>query len=434
MRKQSLPSGRHIVKRSPAGKGTPLDVLYVGCLGPVQRGGTGLLGTELVSGLAGAGHRLRTLAPRTPQAISLSARFESKHPDVDATWFPTPIASNEVLQGARDPAYRQAEDAGVRSELPRLIAERRPDVILIGRESFLAEGPPVAWQHGIPTVALVHGGRTLQKIVEGDPDPWVRRLRRGLRHAGVVVTVAHHLRQTLATLSLPRVTVVPNPVDLDRFAPGDKPPDLLRSHAIRSDDVVIAHLSNLSPVKRPLDVIESAARVLAESPGVVYLIVGDGPCRAPMEARCHELGIAQRVRFVGWIEHAEMPGYLRLADIVVMPSEHEGLPLVYLETQASGRLLVASDISAAREVVVDGETGLIAGRGDVEHLAATTLRGVSDPILRAAIGRAARTAVHAHAKPAVVATYAGILETLAAGGRQRGAGSGDRSAAERRTF
>ena len=287
---------------------------------------------------------------------------------------------------------------------------------MIGRESSVAEAAPVAWRHGIPTVAIVHGGRTFLRILDHSPDAWAHQARESLRHAEIVVVVAHHLRQTLAPLSLPRVVVIPNPVDLDRFTPGDKPPDLLRAHAIRPDDVVVAHLSNLSPTKRPLDVIASAARVLAEDPRVVYVIVGDGPNRAPMEARCRDLGIAQRVRFAGWVEHAAMPGYLRLADIVVMPSEHEGMPCAYLETQASGRLLVASDIPATREVVVDGETGLIARRGDVEHLAATTLRGVRDPALRAAIGRAARTAVHAHAKPAVVAAYAGILEELAASG------------------
>ena len=398
-------------------EGTPIDILLVGSLVPVHRGGSGVVGTELGSGLAAAGHRLRTLAARTPGTIGLSERFQSQHPDVEAAWYPIPVLQAELAQGSRDPAYRQAEDAGIRSELSRQIAERRPDVILIGRESSLAEAASVASRHGIPTVVIVHGGRTFLRVLDHTPDPWAHQAREGLRQAKIVVVVAHHLRPTLAPLSLSRVAVIPNPVDLDRFTPGDKPPALLRAHTIGPDDVVVAHLSNLSPVKRPLDVIESAARVLAEDPRVVYLIVGDGPYRAPMEVRCRELGIAQRVRFAGWVEHAAMPGYARLADIVVMPSEHEGMPYAYLETQASGRLLVASDIPAARETVVDGETGLIARRGDVEHLAATTLRAVRDPALRAAIGRAARTAVHAHAKPAVVAKYADILKELAASGR-----------------
>jgi glycosyltransferase involved in cell wall biosynthesis len=58
-----------------------------------------------------------------------------------------------------------------------------------------------------------------------------------------------------------------------------------------------------------------------------------------------------------------VPDYINLADVVVMPSEREGQSLVYLEAQACGKLIVASDIPAAREVITDGETGLLFERG-----------------------------------------------------------------------
>lgn len=394
--------------------GIRIDILYVGCLGPMQRGGSGILGTELLSGLAGLGHRVRALTPRPTDSTSDCARFEAQHPELQTAWFPIPFASSDLLQGSRDPRYRQAEDAGVRSDLPRLIAERRPDVVLIGRESAVGEVPPVARLHGIPTAVLVQGGRALQSMVARDPDTLARHQRERLRQVDVLIAIAHHIQQTLAPLSFRRITVIPNPVDLERFSPGNKPPDLLQALAIRPHDVVVGHFSNLGPMKRPMDVVESAARALAVDSSLVYLIVGDGPYRASMEARCRELGIARRVRFVGWVEHSEVPAYLRLADVVVMPSESEGLPLIYLETQASGRLLVASDIPATRELVVDGKTGLIARRGDIEDLAAKTVRVASDPALREAIGRAARAAVHAYAKPATLATYARLLAELAA--------------------
>jgi glycosyltransferase involved in cell wall biosynthesis len=412
--RSGLLSGAHRSFHATTRGGLLIDILYVGGLAPPHRGGSGILGTELVTGLTRLGHRLRALTPRPAASTSTCARFEARHPEVETTWFPIPVASSELLEGSRDAGYRQAEDAGVRLELPRLIADRRPDVILIGRESVVAEVPPVALRHGIPTVVLVQGGRALRKMVDGDPDPLACHQRERVRQVDVVVAIARHIQRALAPLSLRRVAVVPNPVDLERFSPGEKPPDLLRCHGIHPHDVVIAHLSNLGPLKRPMDVIESAARVLAASPDFVYLIVGDGPYRARMEARCRELGIAQRLRFVGWVEHSEVPAYLRVADIVVMPSEREGLPLVYLETQASGRLLVASDIPATREVVVDGETGLIARCGDVADLAAKILLGARDPALRAAIGRAARAGAHAHAKPAILATYVAIMEQLAA--------------------
>ncbi|HZS34797.1 MAG TPA: glycosyltransferase [Methylomirabilota bacterium] len=386
----------------------------------MQRGGSGTLGTELVSGLAGAGHRVRVLTSVPAGSPALRDRFETEHPGIETWWFSIPIASSDLLDGSRNPGYRAAEDGAIRAEFPRMLAERRPDVIMIGRESVVAEVPPIARRHGIPAVALVQGGRALAGMLASNPDRLARHQRERLRQVDAVIAIAHHLERALIPLGLPRVTVIPNPVHLDRFAPGGRPPELARALGIRPDDVVVAHVSNLGPLKRPLDVIESAGRALAVDPRLVYLVVGDGPYRAPMEACARALGIAARVRFVGWVEHRDVPAYLRLADVVVMPSEREGLALVYLEAQAVGRVLVASDIPAAREVVVDGVTGLLARPGEIDDLAAKTLRAAGDPALREAIGRAARTAVQAHATPRILAEYARVLAGVV---RDRRAGS-----------
>jgi glycosyltransferase involved in cell wall biosynthesis len=277
----------------------------------------------------------------------------------------------------------------------------------------VGEVPPVARRHGIPTVALVQGGMTIRRILTDDRDPLARRQLDELRRVDVVVAIAEHLRRDLAPLELRRVAVIPNPVDLERFTPGPKPPALLDALRLGAEQVVVAHVSNFKPAKRAADIVESAARVLAARPDVVYLLVGDGPERARLESRCRALGLAERVRSVGWIDRDEIPAYLRLADIVVMASESEGLPLVYLEAQAAGRLLIASDIPATRELVRNGDTGLIFRTGDVGGLAALTLGAVRDPALRAAIGGAARAAVRAHAKPVILDAYARLLEGLA---------------------
>ncbi len=394
---------------SPSGRIDRIDILYVGCLSPMQRGGSGTLGTELVSGLAGAGHRVRVLTSVPADSPERRDRFETEHPEIEPRWFPIPVASSDLLDGSRNPGYRAAEDGAIRTELPAMLAERRPDVIVIGRESVVGEVPPIARRHGVPAVALVQGGRALARMLAGDPDQLARRQRARLRQVDGVIAIAHHLERALLPLGLPRVTVIPNFVDVARFAPGGRPPELARRLGIRPDDVVVAHLSNLGPLKRPLDVVESAGRALAVDPRLVYLVVGDGPYREPMEARARGLGIAARMRFVGWIDHRDVAGHLRLADVVLMPSEREGLSLVYLETQAVGRVLVATDIPAAREVVADGATGLLARCGDVDDLAAKTLRAAGDPALREAIGRAARAAAQAHATPRILAEYVRVL-------------------------
>jgi glycosyltransferase involved in cell wall biosynthesis len=108
-----------------------------------------------------------------------------------------------------------------------------------------------------------------------------------------------------------------------------------------------------------------------------------------------------------------MPEVLAAADMVVMPSSGEAQARVYLETQASERVLIASDIPAAREVISDGETGLLFRTGDATQLAARILSVARDPELRLRIGRQARERVAAHSLPAVVAAYSQVLGSLA---------------------
>ena len=125
-------------------------------------------------------------------------------------------------------------------------------------------------------------------------------------------------------------------------------------------------------------------------PRLLYMIVGDGPNRGPMTVECERRGVLDRFRFPGWIPHGEVPRYMNLADIVVMPSENEAMAFAYLETQACGRVLIASDIAATREVVDDGVNGLLVEVGDSAAMAEATLRAAADAGLRQAIGARAR--------------------------------------------
>jgi len=95
-----------------------------------------------------------------------------------------------------------------------------------------------------------------------------------------------------------------------------------------------------------------------------------------------------------------------------MPSEFEGRSLVYLEKQACGRVLLASDIPSAREVVVDGETGVLFRTGDVANLAARLLEILGDARLREAIGRQARPVAERYALEDVVATHEALFRDI----------------------
>ncbi len=133
-----------------------------------------------------------------------------------------------------------------------------------------------------------------------------------------------------------------------------------------------------------------------------------------MEERARSLGIAASFRYAEEVAHEEMPRYMSLADIVLLPSEREGFPLVYREAQACGRALLASDIAAATEAIVPGRTGMLFRTGDVADLAAQTLALLRDPSLRHRLGVEARALAESESLEQWTDAYVRALRRAAA--------------------
>lgn len=389
----------------------PLDILFVGIL-PPQRGGGGISCGELVSGLGQLGHRVRALAPIPEEALRAGDAFASAHPEVEVRRFLVPAYTIDPL--LPPPAgYREREHRQIQEMLPAMVGAERPDVILIGRGAFVLDVPDIARAHGVPTV-LRSAGATSIGILDGlFPTGHAAELLRQYHKVDLIVCPAVHLAERLRQAGLSRVTVIPNSVNDQLFTPQPKNPQLLRHLAIPAGHVVVLHASNLKPLKRPFDLVSAAARAVGRSTGLTYVIVGDGPLRADIEQACRVEGVAEHLRFVGWVDYAEMPMYVNLADIVVMPSEGEGLSRVYLETMACGRVLLASDIPAAREAIRDGQTGVLFRKGDVADLTAKLLWLAGNPELRTEIGRRARQHAQTRELGRTVAQYASVLREVA---------------------
>jgi glycosyltransferase involved in cell wall biosynthesis len=388
-----------------------LSILYVGSLPPARHGVAVVCG-QLLAGFAAAGHRVRAISPVEEDAGGADDRSAAALSGVAVDWLRMPhVPSNHALAPE---AYRRELQAGFRRILDRLVAAERPDVLLIGNTSMGEHLPELARPHALPSVLMFHGITTAAMLERTLPESLHQRLLAGFRHADRLVAVAPHIALSVRPLGFDDVPVIENPVDVRRFAPRPKDPDLMRRLGIAPGDVVVAHASKLAPVKRPMDIVHAAPRALRADPRLLFLILGDGALRSSMEQTCVQLGLSERFRFAGWIDHAAVPDHLSLADVVVMPSELEGQSLVYLETQACGRVLLASDIPAAREFVVDGETGLLFRTGDVGHLADRLLAAAADSRLREAIGRRARRAAENHALEGVVLAYVALFrETIA---------------------
>ncbi len=141
-------------------------------------------------------------------------------------------------------------------------------------------------------------------------------------------------------------------------------------------------LARMHPVKG----IDVFLRALADVPGLHAWIAGDGPKRGAYERLSRQLGLAGRVRFLGW--RNDRKALLEASDVVVLPSRYEPFGTVILEAWATSRPLVATRADGARQYVRDGETGLLCGIDDVAGLAGCLRRVAADAGLRARLAEA----------------------------------------------
>jgi glycosyltransferase involved in cell wall biosynthesis len=151
--------------------------------------------------------------------------------------------------------------------------------------------------------------------------------------------------------------------------------------------VHIAFLGELGPRKGTPQLIEALGR-LAGRPGWRATLAGNGEIDAARQ-RAAELGTAGRTDFPGWLDAAGVDAVLRRADVLVLPSFAENLPMAILEAFARGIAVVATPVGAVPEVIDHERNGLLVPVGDVEALAAALARLIDDPALRQRLGEAA---------------------------------------------
>jgi glycosyltransferase involved in cell wall biosynthesis len=196
---------------------------------------------------------------------------------------------------------------------------------------------------------------------------------------------------------------------------------------------VIAYIGSFSHYEG-LDCLLRALPLIRQSvPEVRLLLVGDGEARPELERLARELRVDGCVRFTGRLPHDVALACYSLADLLVYPRVRTATtmlttPLKPLEAMAMGKAVLASNLPAMREIVRDGENGILFRAGDVKDLATRATRLLGNPTLRAALGDLGRRFVLRERDwHRVATTYAALYEGLAA--RASGGVTPDRSAA-----
>ncbi len=208
-----------------------------------------------------------------------------------------------------------------------------------------------------------------------------------------------------------RLVVIPNGVDLDRFdvaVPVDR-----ASIGVPPGSVLALYVGRFDPQKG-LDVLLDAASVVARSrPDWHLAMVGDGPLRSPLLDQAARLpDLDGRVHWLG--RRDDVPGLLKAADLLILPSLWEGMPNVVLEAMAAGRAVVATEVEGTEDLVVPDRTGWLVPPGQAFPLAEALIQAATDPTRRHQFGQNGRGRVEAEFTPGqVVAAYerlwAGVL-------------------------
>ncbi|NWG74427.1 MAG: glycosyltransferase, exosortase A system-associated, partial [Rubrivivax sp.] len=202
-----------------------------------------------------------------------------------------------------------------------------------------------------------------------------------LRRAAHVFTICEGLRGDIVARGIPatKVTVIPNAVDIEKFAPSGSPDETLKAKLGLTGATVLGFIGSFYAYEGLDLLLEALPQLLAQRPDVRVLLVGGGPQDAALKAQAAQLGVADKVVFTGRVPHAEVGGYYDLVDVLCYPRHSMRLtelvtPLKPLEAMAQGRLLVASDVGGHRELIRDGETGILFGAGSAEALSEAVLR------------------------------------------------------------
>ena len=325
------------------------------------------------------------------QVVRLASQLKARGWDIKVISLTPPVAYIEELEAANIPTYslmiqRKLPDPRPIFRLARLIRIWRPDIVhshMVHANLLARVVRPIA-----PIPVLINtahntneGGRfreLLYRLTDSLCDLTTQVSRAGLERYVEINAVPRH-----------KIRFIPNGVDADRFRFDPHSRSHIREDLGVQKAFVWLAVGRLSPQKDYPSMLQAFASVAQELPEALLLIVGDGPLRQVLEELARNLGLKDRMRFMG--TGCDVPGLMKAADGYLMSSAWEGMPIVLLEASSTGIPIVATDVGGNSEVVLDNETGFLVPPNDPGALAAAMVRIMDRPeVARRIMGEAGR--------------------------------------------
>ncbi len=342
-------------------------------------GGSGVVATEIGLGLAKEGHEIHFVTYKRPARLHefqpnvyLHEVSSFDYPLFEYTPYETALASKlaDVVK------YEKLDILHVHYAIPHAA------VAYMTKEVLKSEGIH------IPVVTTLHG---TDITLVGSNAAFFPVAQFSINASDGVTAVSRKLKQqTLDTFDVKRdIKVIYNFIDFDRFKKTNK--DHFKKAIAPVGEKILVHVSNFRKVKRVDDVVR-IFRIVKEKIPVKLLLIGDGPERQHIEDMCREMQLCDDIRFLGRQDAIEE--LLAIGDVFLIPSEKESFGLAALEAMACEVPVISTDIGGLPEVNIDGVTGYTSSLGDVNDMAAKTIKILSNPDLHQKLSKAA----YEHAK------------------------------------
>ncbi|HEY0347413.1 MAG TPA: N-acetyl-alpha-D-glucosaminyl L-malate synthase BshA [Pyrinomonadaceae bacterium] len=359
-------------------------------------GGSGIVGSELGKELAERGHTVHFISSALPTRLTeLNERV--RFHEVEMMSYPLfehqPYTLALATKMATVADTENLDLLHVHYAIPHSISA------ILARESIKSH-------RRLPVITTLHG--TDITLVGADRS-YLPITKYALEQSDGVTAISNYLKEaTIEHFAFDRIEVIPNFVSPDEYKP--KIDCDLREYLTPDGSLVLVHVSNFRPVKRPVDCVEIFARVLKKTKARLVM-VGDGSERTNCIHRARCLGVADQCIFVG--KQARIVDYLCASDILLLPSEQESFGLAALEAMACELPVIASRVGGLPEVVDDGETGFLSPVGDVDKMADDTVRLLTDKKLRRQMGRRAReSAISRYSTDKIIPQYIELYERI----------------------
>ncbi|MFO0804940.1 MAG: glycosyltransferase [Gemmataceae bacterium] len=274
---------------------------------------------------------------------------------------------------------RPGIDWGVARRMAKAIRERELDIVHAHQYTpFYYSALAKLLGRRKPKLILTEHGRHYPDVVSRK-----RRLANKLvlaRTADAITACCEFSANGLAAndgFARSRIEIIENGIEVDRYGPPNPTPSR-----------TIIHVARHHPVKDQATLIRGFALAAPDLPGVVLRMAGDGPLRGNLEALARELGVAERVEFLG--VRSDIPELMRQADVFALTSLSEAASLTLLEAMATGLPVVVTDVGGNGEIVRHEQEGLLFPRSDAAGCAAAFKRLFADPAFAKRLGDAGR--------------------------------------------